>query len=234
MKVCYCDESGTGDEPIAVLVGVVVDSQRMHVTKEHWGSLLESLSTAIDRELSEIHTRNFYAGSGIWHGMDGNKRSEVISLIFNWIKERKHHFVYSSVIKEKYYANLEAGNIPIELNTLWRFLGFHLVLSMQKKFQTENKNKGNTIFVFDNEEREQMRFTDLINNPPAWSESYYRKEKKKPPLNQIVDVPYFGDSKQVPLIQVADVMAFFLSKRKKNRIFNNTVSSAILSSNHDT
>ena len=45
MKVCYCDESGTGDEPIAVLVGVVVDSQRMHVTKEHWGDLLENLST---------------------------------------------------------------------------------------------------------------------------------------------------------------------------------------------
>jgi len=212
MKICYCDESGTGDEPIAVLVGVVVDSQRMHVTKEHWGDLLESLSTAIGKKLSELHTRNFYAGSGVWHGMEGNKRSEVISLVFKWIKERKHHFVYSSAVKETYYANLAAGKIPTELNTLWRFLGFHLVLSMQKKYQSENKNKGNTIFIFDNEEREQMRFTDLINNPPAWSETFYRKGRKQTPLDQMVDVPYFGDSKEVPLIQVADFMSFFLRK----------------------
>lgn len=212
MKVCYCDESGTGDEPIAVLVGVVVDSQRMHVTKEHWGGLLESLSAAIGKKLSELHTRNFYAGSGVWYGMNGNKRSEIIGLVFEWIKERKHHFVYSSAVKETYYANLADDKIPAELNTLWRFLGFHLVLSMQKKYQNENKNKGNTIFVFDNEEREHMRFIDLINNPPAWTETFYRKGKKQAPLDQMVDVPYFGDSKEVPLIQVADFISFFLRK----------------------
>lgn len=212
MKVCYCDESGTGNEPIAVLVGVVVDSQRMHVTKEHWGNLLDNLSTAIGKKLSELHTRNFYAGNGVWYGMNGHKRSEVISLIFEWIKDRKHHFVYSSVVKATYYRSLAEGSIPAELNTIWRFLGFHLVLSMQKKYQGEDKNKGNTIFVFDNEEREQIRFNDLINNPPAWSESFYRKDEKQEPLDQMVDVPYFGDSKEVPLIQVADFMSFFLRK----------------------
>jgi hypothetical protein len=45
MKVCYCDESGTGDEPIAVMVGVLVDSQRMHITKKDWCELLEQFSS---------------------------------------------------------------------------------------------------------------------------------------------------------------------------------------------
>ena len=44
MKFCYCDESGTGDEPIAVMVGIVVDAQRMHLTKADWAELLETLS----------------------------------------------------------------------------------------------------------------------------------------------------------------------------------------------
>lgn len=33
MKLCYCDESGTGNEPVAVMVGIVVDTKRMHLTK---------------------------------------------------------------------------------------------------------------------------------------------------------------------------------------------------------
>jgi hypothetical protein len=102
--------------------------------------------------------------------------------------------------------------IPDELNTIWRFLGFHLVLSLQRYCQTHAKNKGNTLLIFDNEEREQMRFTDLILRPPDWSAEYYGKEKKQEPLDQIVDVPYFGDSQEVSLVQVADFVAYFLRR----------------------
>lgn len=49
MKFCYVDESGTGDEPYAVMVGIVVDTQRMHVTKQgmvqKWGMRQESTFT---------------------------------------------------------------------------------------------------------------------------------------------------------------------------------------------
>ena len=100
MKICYCDETGTGDEPIAVMVGVIVDSQRMHVTKEHWEELLSTLSKIINKELEEIHTRDFYSGNGIWRGIDGPKRAKVITSILNWFKARKHHLVYTSVFKK--------------------------------------------------------------------------------------------------------------------------------------
>jgi len=43
MKFCYIDESGTGDEPYAVMIGVIVDSSRMHVTKKDWAELLSIL-----------------------------------------------------------------------------------------------------------------------------------------------------------------------------------------------
>lgn len=192
------------------MVGIVVDSQRMHVTKEHWIGLLDILSEIVGKPLHELHTRDFYAGSGVWYKMKGSRRSQVITAIFNWLADRKHHLVYSSTVKTEYFSRLKSGIIPKELNTLWRFLGFHLILSMQKKFQREEKNKGNTIFVFDNEERQQVRFTDLIMNPPSWSDTYCNKKRKQNRLDQIVDVPYFGDSKEVALIQVADFFSFFL------------------------
>lgn len=212
MKFCYCDETGTGEEPIAVLLGVVVDAQRMHVTKEHWQGLLDALSEIVGRQLKELHTRDFYSGSGAWRNMDGPARARVIDAVFQWLADRKHHVVYSAVLKQQYFEQLQGGTIPREVNTLWRFLGFHVILAMQKAYQTEKKKKGNTLFVFDNEERERARFTDLILSPPDWSETYYNKKQRDPPLNQIVDVPYFGDSCEVALIQVADFLAFFLRR----------------------
>jgi hypothetical protein len=212
MKVCYCDESGTGDEPIAVMVGIIVDSHRMHITKQDWLDLLQKLSARAGREITELHTRNFYAGNGVWRSIDGPTRASIISEVLQWLTERKHKIVYSSVCKKDYHEMYALQRIPDELNTLWRFLGFHLVLSIQKFGQTFEKNKGNTLLIFDNEEREQMRFTDVICRPPGWSGEYYAKKKKQDALDQIIDVPYFGDSQDVSLIQVADFLAFFLRR----------------------
>jgi hypothetical protein len=125
---------------------------------------------------------------------------------------RKHHIVYTSVLKESFRRAFVAGHIPDELHTPWRLMGFHLILAMQKHCKREEGAKGHTIFVFDNEERECARFTDLIARPPGWSDEYYGCTVKQKQLDQIVDVPYFGDSKEVVLIQLADFIAFFLRR----------------------
>lgn len=212
MKICYCDETGTGSEPIAIMVGIVIDSQRMHITKEHWGKLLDTLSRIVGNKLQEIHTRDFYSGNGVWRGLNGTKRTQVIDAVLEWFVARKHHLVYSSIMKSVYFESVNRNSIPPEVNTVWKFLGFHIILAIQKAFQNCEKTKGNTIFIFDNEYREELRFTNLINKTPEWSYTYYNKNTKDNPLNQIVDVPYFGDSKDVPLIQVADFICFFLRR----------------------
>jgi hypothetical protein len=163
MKLCYCDENGTGDEPIAVMVGIVVDAQRMHLTKAEWEQLLQELSKMAGRSITEFHTRDFYPGNGVWREISGPRRADILSRIFTWLAERKHHIVYASVCKKKYYDSNRVQAIPAELNTVWRFLSFHIALAIQKYGQTFEKTKGHTIFVFDNEERERLRFTDVIN-----------------------------------------------------------------------
>ena len=91
-------------------------------------------------------------------------------------------------------------------------MGFHVALAIQKNFQAEQKNKGNTIFIFDKEVKEETRFQKLLLNPPEWSDSYYGKEKNKERLCQLVDAPYFADSKNVGLLQVADFLAYFVRR----------------------
>ena len=194
------------------MVGIVVDATRMHLTKKHWAELIEALSARAGRTLDELHTRDFYSGNGVFRGIDGSARARIITDIFEWLRDRKHHIVYASVHKKSYFDALSDGRIPAELRTPWRFMGFHLVLAMQKHGKSEKGTKGHTIFVFDNEEREKLRFADLIKQPPEWSDKYYLKDRKKDQLDQVVDTPYFGDSRDVALVQLADFAAFFLRR----------------------
>jgi hypothetical protein len=212
VNFCYIDESGTGREPIATMVGILVDSGRMRLTKQDWIELLKILSDIVQRPVKELHTADFYNGNGIWRGMDGKQRSEVISGVLEWLTVRKHHIVYSSVVKKSYYCACNAGELPNGINTPWRYMGFHLALAIQRYGQRAEKNKGNTFLQFDNEERERLRFPDLIKTPPEWSDAYYSWDKKQRRLDQIIDVPAFQDSKEVELLQVADFLAFFLRR----------------------
>ncbi len=53
------------------MVGILVDIHRMHITKDERTGLLGYLSEVAHREVTELHTRNFYAGNGIWREVDG-------------------------------------------------------------------------------------------------------------------------------------------------------------------
>jgi hypothetical protein len=212
MKLCYCDETGTGEEPYAVLLGVVVDASRMHVTKDDWVDFLVQLSDMVGQEFHELHTRNFYSGSGIWRNLSGQERSDVIDFFIDWFSDRKHRVVFSAIDKAQHKALQDTNGIPEEIDTVWKAMGFHVALAVQKNFQSEEKNKGNTIFVFDEEVKEETRFQKLLLKPPVWSDSYYGKRKKQKQLCQLVDAPYFADSRNVGLLQVADFLAYFVRR----------------------
>lgn len=210
MKFCYVDESGTGDEPYAVMVGVIVDAYRMRTTKSEWDILLASFSEKAKKPIDEIHTRDLYRGNNHWRGVDSSIRKLIISQIITWFSRRSHPIVCCALEKAKFESEFAAHEQKTTIKTIWRFLGLHLALSMQKMHQRLDRNKGNTVFVFDREDPEQSHFTDLLLSPPQWTESYYGRGRRQEALDQIVDVPHFADSKHVPLLQVADVIAYFL------------------------
>lgn len=168
MKFIYIDESGMGDEPIAVMAGVCADSHRMRVTKKHWNELLANLSQIIGRRILEIHTKDLYSGNSPWSDLDGNHRSMIISAIFNWLEERRHSIIYTAVDKTYFYESFQAEPFSSDVSTLWRFMALHLTLSIQRCFQGLPRRNNRTlnssgmcVLVFDNEFREEQRFTDL-------------------------------------------------------------------------
>ncbi|PKO03796.1 MAG: hypothetical protein CVU43_01195 [Chloroflexi bacterium HGW-Chloroflexi-5] len=219
MQFIYIDESGLGTEPIAVMVGIIADSHRMRITKEHWNNLLCKLSSIVKQEIDEIHTRDFYSGNSPWRDLNGKQRSEIIEEIFYWLQERRHSIVYTAVNKELFFKTFNNEPYYIDIKTLWRFMALHISLAIQKRYQGASRGNKRTInlsghctLIFDNENREEKRFTDLLLKAPDWTDTYYDRKLHQEKFSQIVDVPHFVDSKDVGLIQLADFMCFFMRR----------------------
>lgn len=210
MKFCYLDESGMGSEPIFVLAGIVVDATRMHITKAAWTDFLGRLSKAARRRVSEFHSRDFYNGNGPWRGIDGAMRARIIEAVIRWVGDRKHKITFSAVNKKRFGTLRKTDKRLKDLDTLWCTAAMHAVLSLQKAHMGLSKNKGHTVLIFDNEDREEKRLTECVLDPPSWTDSYYSRTRKQAALNQVVDVPYFVDSRWAVLIQVADLIAYIL------------------------
>jgi hypothetical protein len=210
MKFCYLDESGMGEEPFLVMAGIIVDAQRMHLSKDVWIDFLSALSKASGRSITEFHSRDFYKGNGPWRNINGEDRATIITTILEWIKVRKHRITFTSLDKGRWKTLSVKERKITDLGTLWRTVAMHAVLSVQKHHQMHEKPKGHTVFVFDNESREEREFTRLICSPPAWTDTYYDRDKKQSALDHVVDVPHFVDSENAALIQVADLLAYIL------------------------
>jgi hypothetical protein len=216
VKFCYLDESAAPDQSLLVMAGVVVDAYRMHKTKEIWADFLEYLSSECNAAIREFHAKEFIAGNGIWKNIDGARRAQLISAALKWIRKRAHRLTFSAVL------NTAFTNCPMHqsLCSPWHAAALHCVLTLQKAFQKEIKNKGNTVFIFD-KGRDEKTLSALCDQPPAWTDEYYDRHKKQAQLDQMIDVPLFADSDRALLIQVSDLVAFVL--RRHWEIASNTV-----------
>ncbi len=224
MKFCYVDESGYGDKQLFVMVGVVVDAIRMHRTKDEWQQILTEMASLVNKPVEELKSRQFYKGNGVWRDLNGDQRTKIISLLIKWFQERKHDVVFSAIDVAKAQEIDWSGKGEICADktdpNCWRLGALHLMLSVQKNFQKEASNKGQTVFVFDNEEQERNNLPLIALNPPEWSDTFYgcnrhpvgRKKTADSPLDHIIDVPYFADSKHVALLQLADLFAYLIRR----------------------
>jgi len=212
MKFCYIDESGTGNEPVAIMVGILVDAYRMKPTKKEWQKKFNYLTDELNLNIEEIHAKDLFKNKKAWRIISGQQKTDFVNEIIEWFIERDHEVIYSCVLKDRYDDESRTDTRLTEIGSLWRFLATHIILAIQKSMQSKKKNKGNSVLIFDNKETDKNQFTDIIRCTPTWTYSYYKKKKRQDPIDQIIDVPHFVDSKHVGLIQLADLFAYILRR----------------------
>ena len=209
MKFCYLDESGKGQDTVFIMVGVVVDAIRMHRTKKEYSDLFSKIGDHTKSSIAEIHAKDLISGSKAWRGVDPETRVNDVTEILDWFARRRHKITFAAVDKKRFRSMPDDDERKQALKDTWIAAAFHIALSLQKDHQKEQKNKGNTLLIFD-KGREPDKLIDLLTEPPSWSDTYYNRQKKKDRLDQIIDVPFYADSHHVPLIQIADLICYIL------------------------
>lgn len=209
MKFCYLDETGTGQDTVVIIVGVIVDVQRMNRTKQEWRELFDAIAAVAKKDITEIHAKDLLPGNDAWRGVDAQIRDRVVDLILDWLIERKHSLTFSAIDRKRFKASTDTRCIV--LVDEWCAAAFHVMLTLQKAHQKNEKNKGHTLLIFD-KGKSTASILGLVQQPPDWSDTYYERGKKQEQLDQIIDVPFFAESHHVPLIQIADLIGYILRR----------------------
>ena len=189
----------------------------MHRTKSDWNDLIYAVNEFVRHSgnstgnmIPEIKGRELYRGNSFWRSFDGGQRTKLIELIIRWMGVRKHKITFGAVSRTRLAEKKASFDLEgFQNSSEWCIAAMHLILGIQKSHQSAKKNKGNTLFVFDNAQ-EKDELLEIVIKPPSILGGFYSLEKGSNQLNQVIDVPYFADSKHVGLIQVADLFAFVL------------------------
>lgn len=205
MYFIYVDETGTdGNAPVMVMVGILANAERITRTTSELAKIFSKHSELTATRLTELKARQLFAGSGPWRTVSGNTRRAVVTELCQWLVERKHELTLAAI-------DLDAmqGSPPADaaLGDSWQAGAMHIALQLQRLQQTKSGSKGLTVLVFDDNKMAMPRLAELVFDPPTWTDSYYSRQRKRPPLDRLVDTPFAVKSHHVGLVQVADIFA---------------------------
>jgi hypothetical protein len=224
MKACYIDESGhcgtkyNPEQPVEVLVGVLIDFYGLFKTQKEQDSIIQQLNE-LNIPVSELKANHIYGKRGAWHLVDYEIRYSVIEKILQWSKERKCKYIVSPIDSNKFFERKRNGcTICNKLQYPYEAGAVNIILAIQRLNKGSISNKGKTIMVFDEQSDHDERILQLLESDLTFTDGYTghtvkaKAKKQTPRLEEIVDVPFFSKSHLSKAIQLADLAAFIVNK----------------------
>ncbi len=182
----------------------------MNRAKRDFDEFFSDVQSDLSGDLKELKGSSLYRGNAHWRQLDGGERSEVIERLIRWMADKRHKVTFGAVSKASLDSLRSEYNLDgFQDTSSWGIAAMHVVLTVQKAHQREKKNKGNTLFVFDAATKRD-ELTQMVIDPPEATGGFYARKKRQQHLDQVIDVPYFVDSKHVGLVQVADLFAYLI------------------------
>jgi hypothetical protein len=219
MKVCYVNESGnTKEDPCLVMVGVLVDAYRLNRSREEFADIFDEIQSLFEENLRELKGSKMIFGRDRWRKVDPELRKRIAGYLCNWVVDRKHHIALAAIDRHK-LKNDKTADVPKACRDEWLVGGLHIALQLQKANQGKDKNKGHTFLIFDDNKAKADALSDLLWQPPEWTDDFYGKQKKQGRLDQIVDTTFSIKSHHAGLVQVADLFAFIFRRHAEMKDF---------------
>jgi hypothetical protein len=219
MYLCYCDESGycgnicNPEQPVMVMAGILPNVYNYHRSDAEFRQVFDIINDEVP--VNELKGQQIYRGRGAWRNIHSESRDEVIEFYLNWINERSHKLIISAVDNAKYFQFLEENPHHLYSETLqspYLFCGLHVAMTVQKLNRNQDRNKGKTILIYDEQDEFSNRLTELLFDPPEFIDEFVACDLKKEEtrLSQIIDSAFFVKSHHSSMAQVVDIVAYLV------------------------
>lgn len=224
MFLCYVDESGhcgrryNQSQPVEVLAGVLINVYKLKKTLREQTELLELLQNN-EIPVDEFKASDMYRGRHAWEDVDPQVRVAVFDYLLTWMKDRACKLAVSPVDAQALFTLNKKGNkIANLLKFPFEACALNVVLAIQREHRNKKRNKGNTIFIFDEQHDHSDHLLELFDRDLGYTDEYVlykpkpRAKKQPERLDQIIDVPHFTKSHLALPVQLADAVAFIVRR----------------------
>ena len=163
---------------------------------------------------TELKTKAIINGSGDWNKVPHAERKDFISKVCDVAV--KYAKLYSVAFSFQAFddAVTNAGYGQPFGNSYCLGAAMFIAALVQKNMQRIKKNKGNTVFICDDNKWEMANLSDALYNADPWFDPIYlqtskkKKKKKIARFNQIINSAFAIKSQHSSLVQVADAVSY--------------------------
>jgi len=193
------------------MVGIVVDAYRLNRTREEFGEIFDDIQQLFQDNLKELKGAKMIFGRDRWRNVDPETRKRIAGFLCNWVANRKHSIVLAAIDRQR-FMKADGSRFPEVSTDPWLACSLHIALQLQKNHQGKKKNKGRTFLFIDENKQKADKLSELLFEPPEWTDSYYGRRKNQARLDQLIDSSFAVKSHHAGLVQVADMYALILRR----------------------
>lgn len=215
MKLIYMDESGhTGrdenpDQPLHYLAAICIDEQKVRpVECEMQTIALTALGAVANNTDFEFKGHSLRSGKGRYFaGLPVAQRKELVSELLGLLKKHDIRVIWAAVDKARSAAKLHPQQ-----------LCFLLVVERVEQWLRAQDVAGEPpalgLLIADEFDELEQRLIDDLNR---YKNSFVDFGFKLKPVERVIDSVHFVRSFNNPLIQLADVVAYFLNRGQSTK-----------------
>lgn len=224
VRLTYLDDAAIGkieDDPYAVVAGVIVNADFQ------WKQIEAYLKCLVTEYLPDTDKPVFHA-SDIWHGSrlfsrdkfpDKWPRRMILLELCEIPKKFDLPVIFGYVPRAAFNAHFQRYTDKARLAGSLGMCALQCAAGVERYMRRlEDKNEV-AMMIYENNNNSRMYIRKMHNSlkNPSIAESALQADLKEYfPLERIVDTAHFADKSDTSLLQVADAVAFAVSRKLKN------------------
>jgi hypothetical protein len=220
MKFIYVDESGDqGQGDVFVMVGLLIDAYRLRKYTATFDQMIAAFLTKHPSAPKELKTKAFINGDGGWSKVDAAERKKFLSDVCALAAECAKVFSVAFSFDE-FEKAANAGHKQTFGKNYWIGAAMYIAALVQQKMQGEDKNKGLTVLICDDNKQEMSKLSAALYEADPWFDPIYQTTVTKngksvwkevsdaERFDHIINSAFAIKSQHSSLIQVADAVCY--------------------------